>query len=95
MVQSLGAQVGLLAFAVGLIAGLYAGNDAGTTLIRALLAMIAGAAIGQMAGWMAKLVLRDYLQRKKRQIDREHIEAVRALVAAQSPSASPAPEKAE
>lgn len=76
MVRSIGAQIGLLAFAVALLAGLYAGNSAAVVLTRALIAMAVGAVVGQVAGWAARLVLRDHLQKKKLQIDQEHMAAV-------------------
>jgi aspartokinase-like uncharacterized kinase len=79
MVQSLSAQIGLLAFAAALVAGLSAGNSATVVLSRALLAMLMGVIVGQCAGWAAKLILRDHLQRKKLSIDKAHIEAIRAM----------------
>lgn len=79
MVRSTGAQLGLLAFALSLVAGLLAGNSPATILIRAVVIMIAACALGQVVAWACKLVLRDHLQRRKREIDREHREAVRAL----------------
>jgi MFS family permease len=82
MVRSTGVQIGLLAFAVATIAGIYAGNPATVVLLRALLAMLLGAVVGQAAGWAAKLVLRDHLQRKKQHIDGKHFEAIRALTGA-------------
>lgn len=82
MVRSIGAQIGLLAFAVAVLAGLYAANSATVTLTRALVAMVVGAIVGQAAGWGAKLILRDHLQRKKLEIDRAHLAAVRAMTAA-------------
>jgi MFS family permease len=82
MVRTTGVQIGLLAFAVASLAGIYAGNPATVILLRALLAMLLGTLIGQAAGWTAKLVLRDHLQRKKLHIDREHFKAMRALTRA-------------
>ncbi len=79
MVRTTGVQIGLLAFAVASLAGIYAGNPATVVLLRALLAMLLGTLIGQAAGWTAKLVLRDHLQRKKLHIDSEHFKAMRAL----------------
>lgn len=79
MVQTLGAQIGLLAFAIAIIAGLQAGNTPTMILTRALLAMLVGAIVGQLVGWAAKGVLRDHLQRRKQAIDQEHIEAVKAI----------------
>ncbi len=82
MIRTTSAQIGLLAFAVALVAGLYAGNAPAVVLFRALLAMFAGAVVGQFAGWAAKYVLREHFQRRKMAIDREHITAVQALQAA-------------
>ncbi|MEW6252803.1 MAG: hypothetical protein AB1716_19375 [Planctomycetota bacterium] len=88
MIQHTGAQLGLLAFTVAILAGLYAGNSATVVLTRALLVMLAGAVVGQLAGWAAKTVLRDHLQRKKLEIDRRHFEAVRGL-SGEPPAAAP------
>ncbi len=79
MVRSIGAQIGLLAFGVALLAGMYAGNSAFVVLTRALIAMAVGAAVGQIAGSAARVVLRDHLQKKKLQIDQEHTAAVQAM----------------
>jgi hypothetical protein len=85
MIRTIGAQIGLLAFAVAVIAGLYAGNSATVTLTRSIVALILGAIAGQMAGWGAKMVLRDFLQKRKLEIDQEHIAAVTTM--------APAPEE--
>lgn len=79
MTGSIGAQIGLLAFGVALLAGLYIGNSATVILTRALIAMVLGAILGQMAGWAAKAVLRDHLQKKKLAIDQQHLTAVRLM----------------
>lgn len=79
MVHTTGAQLGLLAFAVAVIAGIAAGNSATVILTRAIISLMAGAVIGQFAGWGAKVVLREYLQRRKLKIDREHLDAVNAM----------------
>lgn len=78
MVRSLGAQLGLLAFAVAIAAGLYAGNSPTTILFRALLSLLLGCAVGQTVGWMGKLALREYFQRRKLNIDKAHQVAVTA-----------------
>lgn len=82
MVRSLGAQIGLLAFGVALVAGLLVGNPATVVLLRALFALLAGAALGQLGGWAARLVLRDYLQRRKLEIDQRHFAEIRGPAAA-------------
>lgn len=80
MVRNTGTQIGLLAFTVAIVAGIYAGNSAVIVLTRAIVALLLGASVGQMAGWAAKVVLRDHLQRRKLKIDRQHFEAVRAMM---------------
>jgi hypothetical protein len=82
MVRTTGVQIGLLAFAIAVIAGVYAGNSATVILLRALLAMALGVVVGQAAGWTAKLVLRDHLQRRKLAIDHQHFEAIRTMTQA-------------
>ena len=77
---------------VAVLAGIEAGNAPSVILIRALVALVLGAAAGQAAGWAAKLVLRDYLQAKKLEIDRRHFEAVRAMNTADSAALAPEPE---
>jgi acid phosphatase family membrane protein YuiD len=79
MVRSTGVQIGLFAFAVAILAGLYAGNSLAVILIRALVVMVGAMVVGQAAAWAARVVLRDHLQRKKLQVDREHLNALRAL----------------
>lgn len=79
MTQTIGAQLGLFAFAAALLAGLFAGNTAHVTVLRALAVMIAATLVGQLAGAAAKVVLREYLQRHKTQIDREHTASMAAL----------------
>ncbi len=91
MVRNIGAQIGLLAFLLAVLAGLYAGNSPTVIMSRALVALVAGAVLGQLAGWSAKLVLRDYLQKRKLEIDRRHFEAVRAMANAAGDQAPEAP----
>lgn len=79
MVRSIGAQLGLLAFSLALLAGIYAGNSAITVLTRALMIMVVACVLGQLVGWSGKLVLRDHLQRRKLALDREHCEAMLAM----------------
>lgn len=77
MVGGLSAQIGLLAFAVAIIAGLSTGNSAVTILLRAIISMFAALLVAQLAAWCAKQILRDHLQKSKRSIDEAHIAALR------------------
>ncbi len=79
MVRSIGAQIGLLAFSAALLAGLYAGNSLSTVLVRAIVILLLASTLGQLVGWVGKMVLRDHLQRKKLTLDSEHRDAVRAI----------------
>jgi hypothetical protein len=90
MVRTTGAQIGLLAFAVAVVAGVYANNPATVVMLRALAAMVVAALVGQVAGWTAKLVLRDHLQRRKLRIDREHFDAMRNMTGTNAPDAAEA-----
>jgi fructose-specific phosphotransferase system IIC component len=87
MVNRIGAQVGLLAFALAIAAGLLVGNPTATVLSRALLALVGGFLAGQAGAWLAKIVLREHLQQRKRRIDDEHVELARS--AAETPSDAP------
>ncbi len=80
MVRNTGAQIGLLAFAVALLAGIQAGNPVTVVLARAMGALFMGAMVGQCAGLAAKHVLREHLQRRKLVIDRAHLAAMREIV---------------
>lgn len=82
MIGKVSAQVALLAFAIGVFGGLYAGNSALTILSRALTMMVAALLIGQIALYACKLALREHLQRKKREIDAEHVEFLKNSEAA-------------
>ncbi|HUU95975.1 MAG TPA: hypothetical protein VM487_09550 [Phycisphaerae bacterium] len=76
MIGTIGAQIALVAFAAAILAGLYAGNSPVTVLTRALLAMIVALFVGQAVAWSIKLVLRDHLQKRKLEIDRQHLAAI-------------------
>lgn len=78
MLGSVSAQVGLLAFAAAIVAGLYAGNAPATVLTRALAAMLVGFLVGRLVCGAIRLVLRDHLQRKKRAIDQSHAPSTEA-----------------
>ena len=78
MINSIAAQIALLAFALAIVAGLSAGNSSATVLTRALVAMFVGMLIGKLVAWSSKLVLRDHLQRKKRAIDESHDATVKS-----------------
>lgn len=85
MIRRTGAQVGLLAFALALAAGLYAGNTPLTILTRALVALLAGTLTGRGVAWTAQLILNEYVQKRKAELDAAHVERVRALQAEEPP----------
>ncbi|MEP0847703.1 MAG: hypothetical protein HRF50_12910 [Phycisphaerae bacterium] len=64
-----------MAFVITIAGGLLVGNSFQTVLSRSLTATVAALLIGQFVAWSSKLVLRDYLQRRKVQIDTAHAEA--------------------
>lgn len=84
MVGNIAAQVALLAFAMAIVAGLWAGNTPATVLTRALVTMVVALVVGKLGGGTVKLVLRDHLQRKKLTIDRAHVASIRASQAEES-----------
>lgn len=73
MINSIGAQLGLLGFATAIVAGLYAHNDPVTVLWRAILTMLLASFIGQFVGWTGKIVIRESLQQRKQGIDETHL----------------------
>lgn len=86
MIGSVSAQIALAAFAFAILGGLYAGNSPVTILQRALLTMAGAALIGQAAGWVCKAVLADHLRQKKRNIDQQHLDAIRSAETAAAES---------
>jgi hypothetical protein len=78
VVRRIGAQIALLAFSLAILAGLYAGNQPGTILTRAWIALLLGLLLGQAAAWTGKAVLRDFLRQRKVELDRKHFDALRA-----------------
>ncbi len=96
LVRNTGAQIGLLAFAVALVAGIQAGNPVTVVLARAMGALFMGAMVGQGAGLAAKHVLREHLQRRKLAIDKAHLAAMRDILDnAEVSSAGNTPEEME
>ncbi|MBU0718536.1 MAG: hypothetical protein KJ749_09835 [Planctomycetes bacterium] len=91
MVRSIGAQLGLLAFGLAILVGLVVGNSPITILTRAVVIMVVACAVGQIIGWAARLILRDHLQRKKQEIDRQHLEAMRELAETKEEEEAPEP----
>jgi len=88
MIRTTAARIALLAFGLTLLAGVYAGNSPATVLFRALVALLLGLLVGQIAGWAGRVLLRDHLQRRKRAIDEEHAAAVRAMQTAAAAAAA-------
>jgi hypothetical protein len=84
MVRKIAAQIGLLAFVLAIVAGLMAGNAPLTVLSRAVAALMGGAAVGQLGGWVARAIVRDHLVRRKVAIDTAHITEITRSQAAAS-----------
>lgn len=61
-------SLSLLAFSVATFAGVWAGNDLSTVLLRAWWALILFLIFGALIGWMAQLALDEYLTRNHQQI---------------------------
>ncbi|HMN42493.1 MAG TPA: hypothetical protein PKE29_16755 [Phycisphaerales bacterium] len=49
----------MTAFAVGILAGLFAGNPAETILLRSLVAMVAGQTVGMIIGMICERVVNE------------------------------------
>jgi hypothetical protein len=90
VVGRLSAQVALLAFAGAILAGLNAGNEPNTVILRALGCMFVSLMLGQFVAWVFKVILRDHLQSKKGKIDQSHLEAVKAILSAEKEAAEAA-----
>ena len=88
MIQKVSAQISLLGFAAAVLAGVYTQNPPLVVLLRALLVMFLAGAVAQFAAWTGKLVLREHLSRKKRELDQAHVAATQ-VVAQQAEAASP------
>ena len=78
MTRIIAAQLGLFAFGVTVCAGLIAGDSFNTVIVRALVAMLVVAAVGYLAGWAARTILRNHLLQRKLKVEREHYEKRRA-----------------
>lgn len=81
MIGVISAQVALFAFAVGLLAGVYAGNAPATVLSRALTVMVGALLVTQAVAYASKAVIREYLLKRKLEIDRSHVDMLEALEA--------------
>lgn len=84
MIALLSAQVALFAFAVAILAGVCAGNSVVTILSRALIVMLGALFVSQVVAYTSKAVIRDYLMRRKLEIDKGHIDMLDALEAAEA-----------
>lgn len=67
MARTIGAALGLLAFAVSLIAGLVVQNSIERILARALLASVIFVIIGMLVGGAIDLVLAEYVAHRTRE----------------------------
>ncbi len=64
--RSSAAALGLLAFSVSVLAGLWARNPVAAILARAIWAMIVFAFIGLLAGWAVSIVLAEHAAEKEK-----------------------------
>lgn len=64
MIRTIMGVSGLLAFAITILGGVYAGNTFEFTLVRALQAMGVFCLIGAVLGWFAQIALREYQQQQ-------------------------------
>jgi len=58
----IGACLGLTAFAVATVAGIFAGAPASVVLFRAMVAMLVCAGVGQILGLVATRAVREYVE---------------------------------
>lgn len=86
MSRSLPSRIALLAFSVAVIAGLRAANSAATVLWRALAAMFVAYAVGELALWASRQVVREHAQRRKWETDKRHVEALTQAAARPAPT---------
>lgn len=68
MIKSIGAALGLFAFAVTTISGLVAGNPAEVILLRSIWAMVIFCMMGMATGWVASRVLDEHVIRKQKEL---------------------------
>lgn len=65
-----GASLGLLAFAITTLAGLYAGNPTTVTLSRSIVALFAFCVIGLLLGRAAQAVVSEYERSRREEVER-------------------------
>ncbi len=63
--QSVAAALGMLAFSVCILAGLWVGNPVSVILSRALAGMVVFTIIGLATGWAAQIVVREHVSRRE------------------------------
>lgn len=68
IVRYTGGILGLLAFAITVLAGLWVGNPVTVTLSRAIWALCVFCVIGLAVGWAAQYVVNDYARRRYREV---------------------------
>jgi hypothetical protein len=65
--------LGLLAFSAAIFAGVWAGNDMTTVLIRAIWALFSFLVLGAVFGWMAQTVINEHIKNSTQQM-MEHLQ---------------------
>ncbi len=82
-----GASLGLLAFAITLVAGLLVGNPVTVTLSRGILALFMFFLIGLALGTVAQMVIKDHVRRREAEIkERYREESASGQTSAGAPS---------
>jgi len=60
------ASLALVAFALAILLGLFAGNTAATTIGRALIVMVVCYLVGQLIGYVGRTAMTEHVERYKR-----------------------------
>lgn len=59
--KTIGAVLGLAGFVIAVVAGMAAGNEASTTLLRAIVALVGCNAVGLLIGAAGERVIREHI----------------------------------
>ncbi|MFA5865105.1 MAG: hypothetical protein WC975_10520 [Phycisphaerae bacterium] len=71
LIKLISGSLALLAFSAAIFAGLWAGNDLSTILLRAWWALILFLILGVMIGWIAQTVIDEHMEKAANEIINE------------------------